>query len=307
MAFVRAAAGRFRAKTRDPAGSGQAAPPEASLGATGPTPDISGLLHRVPGVVSRGTGSSPRHPEVRSFSRGPHLPARLPPRQRQSAREELGTWAEMRGGPGFRARWGGPGRAGPTPRDRVSLGVSGLRPAWGAKSLSWLKRPHPAPRRKTWTETLLLSKVWAELCEKGLCALRPGSHRARTPPAREGIRGLWSLVSAKGIHLRRTWAQVSGTRPHGRSLWRPLEPRGPGLGIFPGALLGPRRPLSPGECPRRPLTPAGRLHPAISGPPRPWSWDTWGRGASNWPTWLQTRRPLRPVPTTAKIPLFFHP
>ena len=38
-----------------------------------------------------GTGSSPRHPEVRSFSRGPHLPARLPPRQRQSAREELGT------------------------------------------------------------------------------------------------------------------------------------------------------------------------------------------------------------------------
>ena len=38
-----------------------------------------------------GTGSSPRHPEVRSFSRGPHLPGRLPPRQRQSAREELGT------------------------------------------------------------------------------------------------------------------------------------------------------------------------------------------------------------------------
>ena len=72
---------------------------------------------------------------------------------------------------------------------------------------------------------------------------------------------------------------------------------------LPGALSGPRRPLSPGECPRRPLTPAGRLHPAISGPPRPWSWDTWGRGASNWPTWLQTRRPLRPVPTTAKIPL----
>ena len=52
MAFVRAAAGRFRAKTRDPAGRGQAAPPQASLGATGPTLDISGLLHRVPGVVS---------------------------------------------------------------------------------------------------------------------------------------------------------------------------------------------------------------------------------------------------------------
>ena len=182
MAFVRAAAGRFRAKTRDPAGSGQAAPPEASLGATGPTPDTSGLLHRVPGVVSRGTGSSPRHPEVRSFSRGPHLPARLPPRHRQSAREELGgPGAWMRGAPGFRAWWAGAERAGPTPRDQVSRGDSGLRPAWGAKSLSWLKRPHPAPRRQTCTETLLLSQVWAGLREKGLCPLGPGSHRARTP------------------------------------------------------------------------------------------------------------------------------
>ena len=104
MAFVRAAAGRFRAKTRDPAGRGQAAPPEASLGATGPTPDISGLLHRVPGVVSRGTGSSPRHPEVRSFSRGPHLPARLPPRRRQSAGEELGTWGREEGPAGLPPR-----------------------------------------------------------------------------------------------------------------------------------------------------------------------------------------------------------
>ena len=43
---------RFRAKTRHPAGRGQAAPPEASLGATGPTLDISGLHHRVPGVLS---------------------------------------------------------------------------------------------------------------------------------------------------------------------------------------------------------------------------------------------------------------
>ena len=131
--------------------------------------------------------------------------------------------------------------------------------------------------------------------------------QSSNPPPREGVRGLWSLVSAKGIHLRRTWAQVSGTRPRGRSLGRPLEPWGPGLGIFPGALSGPRRPLSPGECPRRPLTPAGRLHPAISGPTPPWSRDTWGRGASNRPTWRETRRPLRLVPTTVKIPLFFHP
>ena len=131
--------------------------------------------------------------------------------------------------------------------------------------------------------------------------------QSSNPPLREGIGGLPSLASAKGIHLRRTRARVSRTRPHGRSLWKPLEPLGPGLGIFPGTLSGPRPSLSPAECPRRPLTPAGHLHPAISGPLPPWGPDTRGRGASNWPTWRQSRRPLRPVPPTAKIPLFFHP
>ena len=213
-----------------------------------------------------------------------------------------GTGACHGSGPGG----AGPGRRDPTHGPGLPWGL-GLVTCPGGESLSWLKRPHPAPRRQICNETLLLSKVWAELCEKGLCGMRPGSHRARTPPPCEGIRGLWSLVCAKGIHLRRTWAQVSGTRPRGRSLGRPLEPRGPGLGIFPGALSGPRLPLLPREGPRRPLTPAGRLHPSISSPPPPWSWDTWGLGASNGPTWRQTRRPLRPVLTTAKIPLFFHP
>ena len=46
---------------------------------------------------------------------------------------------------------------------------------------------------------------------------------------------------------------------------------GPGAwtGDFPGDSLRARRSLSPGECPRRPLTPAGHLIPAISGPPTP--------------------------------------
>ena len=120
--------------------------------------------------------------------------------------------------------------------------------------------------------------------------------QSSNPPPCEGLRGLWSLVSAEGIHLRRSWARVSGTSPHGRSLGRPLEPRGPGLGIFPGALSGPRHPPLPRECPRRPLTPAGHLHPAISGSPPPWGSDTWGRGASKWPTWRETPQtpPSRP-------------
>ena len=48
-------------------------------------------------------------------------------------------------------------------------------------------------------------------------------------------------------------------------------------GDFPGGCLMTRRPLSPGECPSRPLTPAGDLIPAISGPLATWGRDTWAR------------------------------
>ena len=83
---------------------------------------------------------------------------------------------------------------------------------------------------------------------------------------------------------------------------------GPGAwaGDFPGCCLMARRPLSRDESPNHPLTPAGVLIPAISGPLATWGRDTWARCASNWPTWRQTNRHLRPDPTTAKIPLFFH-
>ena len=51
-AFVGAAPSWCPAKTRGPAGSGQAPPPEASLRATCPTLQVSGPVYRVPGVVS---------------------------------------------------------------------------------------------------------------------------------------------------------------------------------------------------------------------------------------------------------------
>ena len=76
---------------------------------------------------------------------------------------------------------------------------------------------------------------------------------------------------------------------------------------FQGALSWPRGPLLPAQCPARARITAGHLHSSMSGLRPPWGWDTWGRGASNRPTWRETRRPLRQVPTTAKIPLFFHP
>ena len=68
-----------------------------------------------------------------------------------------------------------------------------------------------------------------------------------TPP-RQDIRGLRSLVCAKGIHLGRTRALVSSTRPRGRSLWRPLEPRWPRLGNFPVVLSGPGALSGPGSA-----------------------------------------------------------
>ena len=77
--------------------------------------------------------------------------------------------------------------------------------------------------------------------------------------------------------------------------------------ILPGALSGLRCPLWREVCPGDLLSTARPLHPWISGPLHPWDSDTCGQGASNWPPWPQTRRPLHPVTTTVKIPLFFHP
>ena len=51
------------------------------------------------------------------------------------------------------------------------------------------------------------------------------------------------------------------------------------------------------------LDPAGHLHPAISSRLPPRGSNTWARCAGTWRTWRQTRRPLWPEPTTAKITL----
>ena len=105
------------------------------------------------------------------------------------------------------------------------------------------------------------------------------------------------------------WATLPSSSPSSSETVCAGKTWGPGAwaGDFPGGCPMARRPLSPGECPSRPLTPAGDLIPAISGPLATWGRDTWARCASNWPTWRQTNRHLRPDPTTAKIPLFFHP
>ena len=55
------------------------------------------------------------------------------------------------------------------------------------------------------------------------------------------------------------------------------------------------------------LNPTGHYHPAIRSPLPPLGSNTGARCASTWRKCRQTRRPLWPEPTTAKIPLFFHP
>ena len=69
---------------------------------------------------------------------------------------------------------------------------------------------------------------------------------------------------------------------------------------LPGALSGHGHRLSPGECPRRPLSPARHLLPVMRGPLPPWSLELWGRAAGHWAKWLERRRPLRPDRPTAK-------
>ena len=80
--------------------------------------------------------------------------------------------------------------------------------------------------------------------------------------------------------------------------------RSPGArpGPFPGAFSRPKPRLWLGECSPSPLTTPGHMYRVISGPQPPWGSGPGGRGARNWPRLRETRRPLRPVLPTAKMP-----
>ena len=75
------------------------------------------------------------------------------------------------------------------------------------------------------------------------------------------------------------WATLPSSSPSSSETVCAGKTWGPGAwaGDFPGGCMMARRPLSPGECPSRPLTPAGDLIPAISGPLATWGRDTWAR------------------------------
>ena len=139
MAFVRAAAAWFQAKSRGRACAGSP-PNKASLGATGPTLEISGGGHTVPGL-GPGTRKPSLHrtgrrvvPRTILFSRSP-TPA--------EAECPGKTWApgaghgSMPDGDGQGGRVAGPWKSSPW----------GLRPApcSVAKSLPWAPTTTPCP------------------------------------------------------------------------------------------------------------------------------------------------------------------
>ena len=130
----------------------QAPPPhEHPSRATGPPPpplEISGQVHRVPGLLSELREALPATHRTKRFppwttrpSSSPTLAeAECPGRTRDVG---PGRGAGKRGRPRFRARWSGSGRADPWSTDRFSRRESGLCPCWEAKSLASPATPPP--------------------------------------------------------------------------------------------------------------------------------------------------------------------
>ena len=166
MAFVRAAAGWFQAKSRGRACAGSP-PTQASLRATGPTLEISGGVHREP-WLGPGTWKPSLHctgqrvfPRTILFRRS-HTPA--------EAVCPGKTWAPgagTGGQPRFHTRWRWTGQAGHRPLEVFSPGDSVLGPRRWLRVFLGLQLPHPCPSRPTRTERLQFSKVWAKLRPKG--------------------------------------------------------------------------------------------------------------------------------------------
>ena len=180
MAFVGAAPGWFRSKTAAGQGQGRPPLPKPPLGKRDPPlryqVGFTGSLCCCPR-----NGSPPCHPEDRAFSRGPPLAASPLGPQRQSAR---GSPGDLGPGPGA-SQGSGPGGAGlggRDPRPRTGSAVASqacaqLRPL---RVLLWLKLPHTAPTRQTWTRGFHSPKSVLPTGQ-GTVTLQPGSPRAPTP------------------------------------------------------------------------------------------------------------------------------
>ena len=164
-------------------------PPRASLPGNGPPPppplEISGQVHRVPGLLSElrealpATHRTKRFPPwtTRPSSSPTPAEAECPGRTRDVG---PGRGAGKRGRPRFRARWSGSGRADPWSTDRFSRRESGLCPCWEAKSLASPATPPPChkaadldPAASTLQSLLNHPKMECDRCDLSPPELQP--------------------------------------------------------------------------------------------------------------------------------------
>ena len=82
---------------RGPAGAEQASPPKAYLRVTCPTLNISGQVHRVPGIVSVELEALPATQRTACFPVDHTSQQVSHPRRGRVPREDLGTWDPGRG------------------------------------------------------------------------------------------------------------------------------------------------------------------------------------------------------------------
>ena len=149
MAFVRAAAGWFRAKTRGGAGPGQAPPHKPPWAQCAPPlryqARFTGSLGSCPGNWK--PSLPPRGPCLFSWTT---LPSRSPTLlQRQSAQGRPGDLGLGRGA-GHGSTLGGAGLGGCDAQlwTGSPVGTQACAPPVRLRVLLWLKLPHPAPKGK---------------------------------------------------------------------------------------------------------------------------------------------------------------
>ena len=145
----------------------QAPPSQASLVATGPTLEISGGVHKVPGLGPGNWKSSLHRRGMRVFPRTILFSRSPTPAEAECPWKTWAPGAGAGGRPRFHPRWRWTGRSGNRPLEEFSPGDSGRRPPPWLRVFLGLQGPHPASRGLAGTQWLQFSKVWAKPRPKG--------------------------------------------------------------------------------------------------------------------------------------------
>ena len=177
------------------------------------------------------------------------MPTVLPPPQRQSAREELGTWGREEGPATVprqveRFRAGGRDRR---PRTGSPLGSLACAPPRRLRDLLRLQSPHPATRRQTWTQPLQPSSLCGTT-QKWSVTAATSVPQSSNPHLCEGMATSCPWRPQKAFTCGEPGPRANTVRPHGRSPGRQWQPLLPGLGLSPGLSRVPGALSRPGSA-----------------------------------------------------------